>query len=495
MHDVGAGWLMTSLSPSPILVALIQTAESLPIFLLALPSGAIADVVDRRRLLIVAQSWMFAAEAALAVLTFLNLITPWALLAFTFADGIAIALNSPAWQASTPELVSREDLPAAAALGGVSINVARAVGPAIGGIVVGAVGPYAVFALNAVSYVAVVVAVLRWPRVSQAHTLPKEGFLEAMTAGMRYVRFSPVLRAVVIRTAAFIVFGSALWALLPLIARSELNLSATGFGLLLGCIGIGAVGGAAILPKVRRRVPAESMIIAATLVWTVVMVSFALVRYVPLLALLAVLGGLAWIAVLSSLNVAAQAAVPSWVRGRGLALYFLAFQGGMAGGSYLWGSLATYTSISNALLIASGGLIVGLIVAVRFRLPSIADLDLSPSLHWPSPAVSEEPSYDRGPVLVTVEYRVQVSEAATFAQVARKLETVRRRDGATSWGLFQDTSDLTSWIETFTLETWAEHLRQHARVTVEDRSVEDAVRSLQINGQTPAVRHFVGWPH
>jgi hypothetical protein len=167
----------------------------------------------------------------------------------------------------------------------------------------------------------------------------------------------------------------------------------------------------------------------------------------------------------------------------------------MAGGSYLWGSLATYTSISNALLIASGGLVVGLTVAVRFRLPSIADIDLSPSLHWPSPAVSEEPSYDRGPVLVTVEYRVQVSEAATFAQAARKLETVRRRDGATSWGLYQDTSDLTSWIETFTLETWAEHLRQHGRVTVEDRSVEDAVRGLQINGQSPAVRHFVGWPH
>src|SRR3954470_12849570 len=206
MHDVGAGWLMTSLSPSPAFVALIQTSASLPIFLLALPSGALADVVDRRKLLIVTQSWMFAAAGGLAILTYFNVVTPWILLGFTFALGIATALNTPAWQATTPELVSREDLPAAAALGGVSVNLARAVGPALGGLIVGVAGSYAVFGLNAISYIAVVVTLYRWSRASQPTTLPKERMLEAMRGSIRYVRFSPILRAVLVRTAVFIVF-------------------------------------------------------------------------------------------------------------------------------------------------------------------------------------------------------------------------------------------------------------------------------------------------
>jgi MFS family permease len=491
MEEVGEAWLMTDQTASPLLVSLLQTADSLPIFLLALPAGALADIVDRRRLLLFTQGWMCVAAATLGVLTLLGLTTPWVLLTFTCALGVGTALNVPAWQALTPELVSREELPAAAALGGVGFNIARSVGPALGGLIVAAAGPGAVFLLNAASFVGVIVVLYRWRRAPRQSVLPTERVAGAVRAGLRYVHYAPPLRAVLIRTLAFIVCGSALWGLLPVVGRRELKLTSVGYGVLLGCLGLGAVFGATALPGLRRRVPTDALVAVATILWAGVMAAFAFVQEVPVLCVLLLVGGMGWITLMSSLNVAAQTSVPSWVRGRALALYVLAFQGGMAAGSALWGSVATHASIPVALIAAATGLVLGLLTIAVYRLPQAEAADLSPSMHWPAPVVSNEPEAERGPVLVTVEYHIDSAHAEEFARAASGLRSIRRRDGAVNWGLFQDLADPSRWVETFVVETWAEHLRQHERVTVEDRHVEDAVRAFQVGGEQPVVKHHI----
>jgi MFS family permease len=491
MHDIGAAWLMTDLATSPVPVALLQTAVSLPVFLLAVLAGALADVVDRRRLLLVTQTWMFLTAAALGVLTWLDLTTPWVLLALTFSLGVGTALNMPAWQAIIPELVDRDELPAAAALGGISINLARAVGPALGGLLVAAGGPGAVFFLNAASFVGVLIVLARWQRPVEPAILPTERLLGAMRAGFRYVRHSPEYRVVLLRTGAFIVFGSALWALLPVVGRQVLGLSAAGYGLLMGCLGVGAIGGAVLLPRVRKSVGAERLVAGASLGWAASLVAFALVGSVPALGLVLVAGGVAWITFISTLNVAAQTGVPAWVRGRALAVYLLTFQGGMAAGSIVWGTLASHIGISTTMLIAAAGLAASLLLGLAFRLPRGEGDDLTPSQHWPVPAVAVEPGPDDGPVLVTVEYRVDPQQAGAFVHAASGLRRIRHRDGALVWGLYQDLADPWRWLETFVTESWAEHLRQHHRFTVDDRRVEDAVRSFHAGGTGPVVAHML----
>jgi MFS family permease len=491
MQEVGEAWLMTDQTASPLLVSLLQTADSLPIFLLALPAGALADIVDRRRLLLFTQGWMCVAAAMLGVLTLFGLTTPWVLLAITCALGVGTALNVPAWQAILPELVSRDELPAAAALGGVGFNIARATGPALGGLIVAAAGPGAVFLLNAASFVGVIVVLYGWRRAPRQSILPAERVAGAIRAGLRYLRHSPPLRVVLVRTLAFIVCGSALWGLLPVVGRWELELTSVGYGVLLGCLGLGAVIGAAFLPRLRRRVSADALVALATVLWAGVMVAFAFVREVSVLCLLLAAGGMGWVTLMSILNVAAQTAVPSWVRGRALALYVLAFQGGMAAGSALWGFAAVRAGIPVALIAAATGLGLGLATIAVCRLPNADVADLSPSLHWPAPVVSTEPEAERGPVLVTVEYHIDPARAKEFAHTASGLRSIRQRDGAFSWGLYQDLADPSRWVETFVLESWAEHLRQHERVTVEDRHVEDAVRAFQINGESPIVKHHI----
>jgi MFS family permease len=491
MHDVGAVWLMTSLTPSPILVALMQTATSLPFFLLALPAGALADVVDRRRLLLAMQGWMMAAAAVLGVLALLSVTTPWSLLALTFTLGLGAAMNAPAWQAITPELVPREEVPSAVALSGVGLNLARAVGPAIGGFVVAAAGPSAVFLLNVLSCVGVIVVLYRWQRLPRRSALPPEHIIKAMRAGVRYVWHAPALRTVLVRAAVFILCGSALWALLPLIARREMGLDAVGYGVLLGCLGAGAVAGAAILPWVRRRVVVDRLAMGATVVFALVTVALATLREGTWLYGVMFVGGGAWIALMSSYNTAAQAAAPAWVRARALAVYLLVFQGGMAAGSALWGAMAARTGIPIALLVAGAGLLLGLLAATRYRLAGGAALDLTPSLHWPQPAVVIEPPAEQGPVLVTVEYRIDPAHAGDFAPAMQEVRLERLRDGALRWELFHDPADPQRYVETFLVESWVEHLRQHERVTLSDREAEASARALHL-GPTPVdVSHLV----
>ena len=323
MHDVGAAWLMTSLTPSPLLVALMQTATSLPIFLLALPGGALADIVDRRRLLLVTQSWMCATAVALGLVTLAGVTTPAVLLALTFALGLGAALNMPAWQATTPEMVPRAQLLAAVALGGVGFNVTRAVGPALGGLIVAVAGSGAVFLLNALTFLGVIGAVYTWRRPPRERRLPPEHVLGAMRAGVRYVRHAPLFRTVLVRTAVFIICGSATWALLPVVGRRDLGLSALGYGVLLGCLGLGAVAGSAVLPRLRARLSVDALVIVATIIFGAATLALAHLRSFPLLSAVMLVAGVAWIALMSSLNVAAQVAILGWVRARALAVYLL----------------------------------------------------------------------------------------------------------------------------------------------------------------------------
>lgn len=491
MHNVGADWLMTTLAPSPLMVALMQTAENAPLFMLALPAGALADMVDRRRLLLYTQSWMLVSAVSLALLTFLGFTTPWVLLLLIFALGLGSALNAPAWQAIVPELIPRSELSSAVSLNSVAFNIARAVGPALGGMIVAAVGSWAVFLLNSVSFVGVIIVLYRWQREPTESISPTERIVGAMRAGVRYVRHDPGLRAVLVRTGVYVSCASALWALLPLVARQQLGLGAFGYGVLLGGLGAGAIMAAFFLPVVRRRVSLNALVICGTIVFAVVTALLATVRIFPLLCVAMIFGGMAWMSLMSSFNVSAQTLVPGWVRARALAIYLLVFFGGMALGSAAWGVIATHIGISRSLLCAAGALLVGLVAAWFFPLRISEQLDLEPSLHWSEPTFVNEPDPRAGPVLVTVDYLIDPERAEEFLAAIRELGRILRRDGAARWGLFADTARPGHYIETFLVESWAEHMRQHARVTGEDRVVQDRVRSFHIREAPPAVTHLI----
>ena len=491
MQDVGESWFMVSLTTSPMLVALVETAGSLPIVLLALPAGALADVVDRRRLLLITQSWMLVSAAVMGVFTLTGLTTPWLLLLLTFTLGLGTAMNGPAFQAILPELVPRHELSAAVTLTGVAVNVSRAVGPALGGLLVAAAGSGIVFLLNAVSFLGVMVVIYRWQRAPQRSTLPPEHILGAMRAGLRYVRHAPELRAALVRTAVFILCASALWALLPLQARHALRLGSFGYGILLGCIGTGAVAGAAFLPKVRQKVSNNLLVVGATVLFAAVTAVLAHVHLPVVAGAAMILGGVAWIAVMSSFNTAAQTVAPAWARARALSTYTLVFMGGMAVGSAAWGAVAARFGVTSALTCAAVGLIIGIAASLRYTLIDGDELNLTPSALWPEPVVVLEPSLEEGPVLVQIEYRIDPNRVREFRRAMRNMRRVRRRDGATRWGLFRDPAEPGRFIESFLVETWVEHLRQHVRATESDREIEERILAFHIGGAQPAVTHLI----
>jgi Arabinose efflux permease len=484
---------MMSLTPSPVMVSLLQTAASLPFFLLALPAGAVADIMDRRRVLLVAQCWMLGAAALLGVLTLLGSTTPWILLVVVFAYGLGTAVSLPAWQATMPDLVPSGEMPSAVTLSSVAINLSRAVGPALGGFLVAAAGSGPAFLVNAASFLGMLWVLARWKKPPRKSVLPAERVFGAIRAGVRYARHSPNLRNVFVRTGIFIFFGSALWALLPLLARRELGLDAAGYGLLLGCLGAGAVGGAALLGRIRRKVPLNALVAFMTVVYAAVLVALSFVRVVAWIYPAMVAAGVAWIGLMSSFNVSAQSAVPEWVRARGLSLYLLIFMGGMAVGSTFWGLVAARVGMALAFLCGGVGLLLSLATAWRFRLPQ-ERVDLSPSMHWPVPAAASDPHLDSGPVLVTIEYRVDPGKADEFAQAMQELGRVRRRDGAAFWGLYHDVSDPRRHVETFLVESWAEHVRQHGRVTVEDRIAQERILAYHSADGPPVVSHCIAEP-
>lgn len=491
LQSVGASWLMTTLAASATLIALVQAVTSLPMFLLSLPAGALADVIDRRRLLLITQTWMLACATVLGFLTLAGLITPGLLLLFTFLLGLGSALNGPAWQSIVPELVPREDLPGAITLQSIGFNIARAVGPAIGGLLVAAAGPEATFFLNAASFVGVLWVLVRWRRTPMESVLPGERFLGALRTGLRYVRHAPEVIAVIVRGSTFVFCASSLWALLPLVARVELKQGPGGYGLMLAALGAGAVSGAFALPHLQRNNSTDGVVALAMLVFAGGTVALASVRSFGLLCLALFFAGAAWLSLLSSLNVALQTVIPSWVRGRALSVYMLGIFGGLSGGSALWGAVADQLGTSRSLWISAGGMVLGLAATWRVHLPSGEGLDLAPSRQWPAPRVASSFELDRGPVLVTIEYRIDPERGTEFRSAMQDLRRIRLRDGSLQWGLFTDSDSPDRWTEVFLVESWVEHLRQHERVTVADEQVRLRAGTFHVGDRPPEVRHLL----
>jgi MFS family permease/quinol monooxygenase YgiN len=491
MYNAGSAWLMTTLNADPFIVSLVQVATSLPMFLFALPAGALADIVDKRRFLIAVEGVTTVLSAIIAAFVWLDLVTPAILLLFTFLLGAGAALTAPPWQSVVPQLVPKRDLTPAVAANSVGINISRAVGPAFAGIIIAAFGIAAPFWLNAVSNLGIIGALLWWRSPQNATTqLPAERFFSAIRTGFRYARHNRHLRATLARAVAFFLFASAYWALLPLVARNQISGGPELYGILLGAIGAGAVGGAFALPWFNRRLGPDRLVAIGTFGTAVTLVLFGFARE-PAIALVAsIIAGISWIAVLASLNVSAQVALPDWVRGRGLAMFVTVFFGTITGGSAMWGQVASTLSLPDALFIAAAGALVAIPLTWRWKLQTGTAIDLTPSMHWPTPVIALEVEPDRGPVLVTVEYRIDPYNREAFLRALEKLAHERRRDGAYAWGVFEDAGDEGRFLETFLVESWLEHLRQHERVTNADRILQTAVHRYHLEG-TPKVTHFI----
>ncbi|MBB5960695.1 MFS family permease [Saccharothrix tamanrassetensis] len=487
-QTVGAQWFMGDLGGSALQVALVQAATTLPVFLLVVPSGAIGDILDRRRVLMSGQALMLTGAAALVLLTASGAATPTTLLAFIALMGVGQALSMPSFQAIQPELVSREEIPQAALLNGVNMNVGRAIGPALGGVLIATAGPEATFAFNTVSFLGVLLVLWRWRRPSDHRPLGTEHVVTAVRTGARYVRSSPLFSRVLVRCVLFVVFGSGLWALLPAIARGPLGLGAGGYGVLLGSIGAGAIGGAFVVPRLLRRIGKNLLITIATCAYAVAMVLAGLTTAVAVAVPSMLVAGASWIAVLSTLNATAQVLLPAWTRARALAYYQLMFMGGQAFGATAWGVVATTLGVRAAMVVPAVAMVLVVAVAAR-RLPlTERQLDITPASLWDAPP--EVTDVGSGPVLVTVEWRVSAAKAPAFVEAMRKVGRSRRRTGATMWGLFRDSEAPDLFLETFTVATWHEHLRQHLeRGTAVDVEVETAARALAVGA--PRVRHLV----
>ena len=494
MNTVGAVTVIASLSDSPTLIALVQTANSVPAVLLALVMGSMADIVDRRRFAIASQSWMLASVAALAALTLADMVTPGLALALTFALGAGMATTFVIYQSLTQDFVPRSELMAAVALNGVAINLARAIGPAVAGLIVAALSAGALFAVEAgllVVIVALVTLRLRPPGPARASA---ERLAPAVRAGVRFVRFSPPVRTVLLRGAAFSVSAAALWALLPVAALGRLGLSDSSFGLLMGCVGTGAILGATTLPRLRRHLAYDRMIAFASVGLACGLLALAYVPWAELVAFTLLLTGACWLIVLSSLNTSAQRVAPGWVRARTLAAFQLVMQGGLAVGSLVWGLVTGFADVETALTLAAVGLVAGVVLARRWPLAQSERSDLTPAGVWSDPNVDIEPRPDDGPVLITVEYRIDPAEARRFVEAMEELRRVRRRDGAFRWDLYADLERPGAYLETFVVDSWSEHLRQHDRLTVADLEVTKLIRSFHGGEDSPQVRHMLWAP-
>ena len=489
MQSVGAAWLMVSFGAGPLYVALTQTASSLPFFVLALPAGSIGDIVDRRRLILWTEIWMTGAATLLAALTIAGAMTPWLLLAFTFAISAGDALETPTWRAILPELVPRADLAAASALNGIEFNLARAVGPALAGALIAVAGVGAAFVVNAISFVGVIWVVARWKRPSRPRVLPAETIAGATVAALRYVRYSAGIRALTARAGIVMFFASAILALLPSIAQRVGN-NSLGYGFLLGCFGAGAIIGALLMQRARARWSIDTVVSTAIAILGVTIAWAGLVRSLTALGLLMLLAGATWITFISLFSSLVQGMAPDWVRARVLAVFMLVFQGGLAAGSAFWGLVGEQASVQAALLWAGVSCVAAAAFSHRWQLPT-APADVSPWNHWRMPAVVRDldVALDDGPVLVTIEYVVDSHQADAFVHAIQAFEHVRRRDGASRWGLYHDTEVSDRYVETFLVGSWAEHLRQHARLTQADRKLENRISTL-VRGQ-PKVEHLI----
>ncbi|UAX41890.1 MFS transporter [Pasteurella canis] len=490
IRDVASGWLITDLSASPAAVSLIQAATTLPIFLLAIPAGVMADILDRRKFLIGIQFILAFSSASLMFLSATGLQSVTTLVLFTFIGGVGAALMAPTWQAIVPELVSRTDLKNAVALNSLGINISRAIGPAIGGVVLAQLGASFAYGIDVISYAFVIAALIWWKRAKKETDELAENFTGAFRAGLRYARSSKALHIILFRAIFFFLFASAVWALLPLVARQLLEGTAGFYGILLAAVGVGAIIGAVLLPRLRRRLNSDQLLLGAAILSAIVMGFLALSppkwTAIPALCLL----GFAWITALTTLNSVAQSILPNWVRGRSLAIYLTVFNGAMTLGSLSWGAVAQYIGLPSTLVVAGVALVIANALAYRKKLPQGED-DLNPSNHWEQPHTHSDVALDRSPVMIQVEYQINPENQSAFLSKLHQLAEQRRKDGAYAWGVLEDVEKPNYFIEWFFVESWAEHLRQHHRVSQADADLQAEVNAFHQDDK-PKVKHFVG---
>jgi MFS family permease len=479
MFDTGSAWLMTSLNANPMAVSLVQAASSLPIFLFTLPAGALADIIDSRRFLIVVEIAIAVLSAIFAAMVSLRLATPGSLLATTFLLSAGLSLAAPAWLSITPFLVSRQELDGASAANSVGYNISRAFGPALGGVAIAGLGAAAPFWAEAISALAIIAAMFWWrsPR-KNAGSLPAERLTSAVRTGLRYAANNRHLRATLVRAIAFFPFAAAYWALLPLVARSQMTQGPEFYGLLLGAIGLGAIGGSLGLNWLKAKIGPDRVAASGTMATALALVLFGLARD-PITALCASLvAGASWTVVLASLYVSAQVALPDWVRARGLAILLTAVFGAMTVGSAVWGHIAGLEGLRIAHFAAAAGAIIAIPLTWRWKLQTAAGIDLTPSMHWQAPPGTKPVEGHRGPVLVTLEYRIEAKDRAEFLGILDELGHERKRDGAFAWNVFEDAADRGRFLETFLIQSWLELMHARERVTNADRMLEEQVRRL-----------------
>jgi MFS family permease len=492
MNDVAAAWLMTTLTTSPVMVALVQTASTLPVFLLGLPSGALADIVDRRRYFAGTQLWVSVNALVLAAISLAGLLTAEILLLLTFVNGIGLAMRWPVFSAIVPQIVPRNQLPSALALNGISMNLSRVIGPVVAGALLSAVSPAAVFVLNALLAAVAFVLILRWRSEPRPSALPGERFIGAMRVGLNFAWQSPRLKAVLLRVFLFFLQCTALVALLPLVARGLHGGGPATFTVMLSCLGAGAIVAALYFPRWRARWNRDQFVWAGTLIHAAMSVLIVMVPELWVALPAMVIAGAAWISVANSLAVSAQIVLPDWVRARGMSLYQMALMGGSAAGSLLWGQVASLSAVKWAVVAAAVSGIAVLIITRRVTVEGGAELDFSPAAVGtvaPTPTVEIQP--DDGPVMVTVEYQIDPARAAEFRDVMQRTRRARLRQGALSWGLFRDVSQAGRYVEYFVDENWLEHQRRLERFTAFDAGLRSTRLAFHVGSEPPVVRRYV----
>ncbi len=494
MNDVAAAWLMTTLTDSAVMVALVQAASTLPVFVLGLPSGALADIVDRRRYFAVTQLWVASVAVVLCGASLAGALSAPMLLALTFANGIGLAMRWPVFAAIVPEVVPRHELPAALALNGVAMNMSRVIGPVLAGALLAGAGSAAVFALNAALAVLAFVLILRWKSQRKVSALPGERFLGAMRVGLQHVTQSPRMRVVLIRIFLFFLQSTSLTALLPLVARRLHGGGAGTFTLLLASMGAGAIAAALYLPRLRQNIGRDVFVRWGTVVHALAAVAVVFAPSIWLAVPAMAVAGMAWISTANSLTLAAQMVLPNWVRARGMSIYQMALMGGSAAGAALWGQVATWSSVPASIVAAALAGPLVLLATRHLTVDGGEDEDLSPARPGgrqpPMPLV--EPQADEGPVMVTVEYLIDPTRADAFIAVMEETRRARLRQGALSWGLFRDPALPGRYFEYFLDETWVEHLRRQERFTAADVGLREKRLAFHLGSEPPRVQRFIG---
>ncbi|MGH9981454.1 MAG: MFS transporter [Nitrososphaeraceae archaeon] len=498
MYDVGASWLMTSLAPNPLFVSLITTATTLPIFLFALPSGTLSDIFDRRNILIITCAYMLIISLILGMLTIVGVTTPIVLLIFTFAIGAGMTMIRTPIIPIMSGLVSSSELPAALTLSAVAGNLGRIVGFAVGGFIVAIVAPWAVFFLNSASFIGMIVVLSRLPKKSQINqqsSLPPENIIRAIRAQVRYIRYSQAAHVLIVRAGLFTLCSSALLSLLPILAKHDLGLDSTGFGLLLGSFGTGSViGGIIILPKLRSKVSVESLITASIGLLAIVIFAMGYLRDFAILCVIMGIGGVAYITIISKFYTIGIKSAPKWIGARVLAVYLLTLNGGLAVGSVIWGSMANTLGIQITLSVASLALGATILSKKRYNTTLLDDLDFTPSGdHWSLPPdLSIDLPQSDNQVLITIDYKIDPKLSNEFEKSVLELGRILKSEGMAYWELFQDTADIGHYIEIRIADTWTDHMRQHERVTKNVQIIEDKIRLLLKDGPKPIVSHYIG---